>query len=97
MGAAKPLDKPARPGTGFKVLGEDDGGVANLSLLIDLEDLLARATRGPMAKMTLREQKVSLTQLLFSKDDDCAGSTSWTRARRSTVPIGWRRRARLCC
>jgi len=93
VGSMKPLDKPALPGTGFKVLGEegyDDGGVADLSLLIDLEDsvqrrkrgeneyftalkadLLPRATRGPMAKMTRREQKVSLAQLLFSEDDDC--------------------------
>ena len=64
--------------------------MADLSLLIDLEDsvqrrkrgeneyftalkadLLPRATRGPMAKMTRREQKVSLAQLLFSEDDDC--------------------------
>ena len=70
--------------------GYDDGGVADLSLLIDLEDsvqrrrrgeneyfqalkadLLPRATRGPMAKMTRREQKVSLAQLLFSENDDC--------------------------
>lgn len=93
VGSAKPLDKPALPGTGFKVIGSegyDDGGVADLSLLIDLEDsvqrrkrgeteyfsalrgdLLPRATRGPMAKMTRREQKVSLAQLLFSEDDDC--------------------------
>lgn len=93
VGSAKPLEKPALPGTGFKVLdteGYDDGGVADLSLLIDLEDsvqrrrrgeneyfsalkadLLPRATRGPMAKMTRREQKVSLAQLLFSEDDDC--------------------------
>lgn len=33
-------------------------------------DLLPRATRGPMAKMARREQKVSLAQLLFSEDDD---------------------------
>ena len=80
------------PGTGFKVLdgpGYDDGGVADLSLLIDLEDsvqrrrrgeneyftalkadLLPRATRGPMAKMSRREQKVSLAQLLFSEDEE---------------------------
>jgi len=92
VGSSKPLEKPALPGTGFKVLkgdGYDDGGVADLSLLIDLEDsvqrrkrgeteyftalkadLLPRATRGPMAKMTRREQKVSLAQLLFSEDDD---------------------------
>lgn len=93
VGSAKPIPKPALPGQGFKVLGldgYDDGGVADLSLLIDLEDsvqrrkrgeseyfaalkadLLPRATRGPMAKMTRREQKVSLAQLLFSEDDDC--------------------------
>eukprot|EP00568_Trieres_chinensis_P000849 CAMPEP_0183300210 /NCGR_PEP_ID=MMETSP0160_2-20130417/6710_1 /TAXON_ID=2839 ORGANISM="Odontella Sinensis, Strain Grunow 1884" /NCGR_SAMPLE_ID=MMETSP0160_2 /ASSEMBLY_ACC=CAM_ASM_000250 /LENGTH=418 /DNA_ID=CAMNT_0025462591 /DNA_START=260 /DNA_END=1516 /DNA_ORIENTATION=+ len=92
VGSAKPLEKPSLPGTGFKVLGDegyDDGGVADLSLLIDLEDsvqrrrrgeneyfqalradLLPRATKGPMAKMTRREQKVSLAQLLFSEDDD---------------------------
>jgi hypothetical protein len=86
------LNEPALPGTGFKILngtGYDDGGVADLSLLIDLEDsvqrrrrgeneyftalkadLLPRATRGPMAKMARREQKVSLAQLLFSEDDD---------------------------
>jgi len=93
VGSAKPLEKPALQGDGFKVLNEegyDDGGVADLSLLIDLEDsvqrrrrgeneyfqalkadLLPRATRGPMSKMTRREQKVSLAQLLFSEDDDC--------------------------
>jgi len=93
LGSAKILDEPALPGTGFKVLdseGYDDGGVADLSLLIDLEDsvqrrrrghneyfqalkadLLPRAVKGPMAKMTRREQKVSLAQLLFSEDDDC--------------------------
>eukprot|EP01082_Thalassiosira_pseudonana_P002860 g2483.t1 g2483 contig12:219501-219903(-) len=34
VGSAKPLDKPALPGTGFKVIGSegyDDGGVADLS------------------------------------------------------------------
>jgi hypothetical protein len=93
VGSAKTLDKPALPGSGFKILGEegyDDGGVADLSLLIDLEDsvqrrkrgeneyfsalradLLPRATRGPMAKQSRREQKVSLAQLLFSEDEDC--------------------------
>jgi len=91
VGSAKPLDKPSLPGTGFKVIGKDgydDGGVADLSLLIDLEDsvqrrkrgeneyftalkadLLPRATKGPMARMSRREQKVSLAQLLFSEDD----------------------------
>ena len=93
LGSAKTLDKPSLPGTGFKVIdgeGYDDGGVADLSLLIDLEDsvqrrrrgeneyfqslkadLLPRAVKGPMAKMTRREQKVSLAQLLFSEDDEC--------------------------
>uniref|UniRef100_A0A7S1VTS6 Uncharacterized protein n=1 Tax=Grammatophora oceanica TaxID=210454 RepID=A0A7S1VTS6_9STRA len=92
LGSAKGLPEPSLPGTGFKILdgeGYDDGGVADLSLLIDLEDnmqrrkrgeneyftalkadLLPRATRGPMAKMTRREQKVSLAQLLFSEDQD---------------------------
>mmetsp|Transcript_1935 Transcript_1935/g.2713 ORF Transcript_1935/g.2713 Transcript_1935/m.2713 type:complete len:424 (-) Transcript_1935:73-1344(-) len=91
-GSSKPLEAPALPGKGFKVIGGDgydDGGVADLSLLIDLEDsvqrrrrgeneyftalkadLLPRATKGPMASMTRREQKVSLAQLLFSEDDD---------------------------
>lgn len=92
LGSAKVLDSPALPGTGYKVLGGhgyDDGGVADLSLLIDLEDsvqrrrrgeneyftalkadLLPRATKGPMAKMSRREQKVSLAQLLFSEDEE---------------------------
>lgn len=91
-GSSKVLDNPSLPGTGFKVLkghGYDDGGVADLSLLIDLEDsvqrrrrgeneyftalkadLLPRATKGPMAKMSRREQKVSLAQLLFSEDEE---------------------------
>lgn len=80
------------PGMGFKVIdgpGYDDGGVADLSLLIDLEDsvqrrkrgdaeyftalhknLLPRATRGPMSRLSRRDQKVSLAQLLFSEDED---------------------------
>ena len=92
LGSAKALDTPKLPGNGFKILGGhgfDDGGIADLSLLIDLEDsvqrrrrgeneyftalkadLLPRATRGPMAKMSRREQKVSLAQLLFSEDDE---------------------------
>lgn len=87
------MDEPALPGSGFKIIngeGYDDGGVADLSLLIDLEDnvqrrrrgeteyfqalkadLLPRAVKGPMARMSRREQKVSLAQLLFSEDDDC--------------------------
>jgi tetratricopeptide (TPR) repeat protein len=92
LGSAKTLEQPGLPGTGFKVLngeGYDDGGVADLSLLIDLEDnvlrrrrgdneyftalkqdVLPRATKGPMARLTRREQKVSLAQLLFSEDED---------------------------
>lgn len=34
-------------------------------------DLLPRATVGPMADLTRRDQKVSLAQLLFSEDDKC--------------------------
>jgi len=92
LGSMKVLDSPSLPGNGFKILnahGYDDGGVADLSLLIDLEDsvqrrrrgeneyftalksdLLPRATKGPMAKMSRREQKVSLAQLLFSEDQE---------------------------
>lgn len=93
LGSAKILDEPTIKGDGFKVLGTegfDDGGVADLSLLIDLEDnvqrrrrgeneyfkalnadLLPRATKGPMGRMSRREQKVSLAQLLFSEAEDC--------------------------
>jgi len=49
LGSAKILDEPALPGSGFKVLdseGYDDGGVADLSLLIDLEDSVQRRRRG---------------------------------------------------
>lgn len=92
LGSAKVLDQPTIKGDGFKVLGTegyDDGGVADLSLLIDLEDnvqrrrrgeneyfkalqadLLPRATKGPMGRMSRREQKVSLAQLLFSEADE---------------------------
>lgn len=91
IGSAKVLEEPSLPGNGFKILGSpgyDDGGVADLSLLIDLNDSvtrrrrgeteyfsalkanrLPRATRGPMAKMARREQKVSLAQLLFAEDE----------------------------
>jgi hypothetical protein len=43
------LDQPSLAGAGFKVLGTegfDDGGVADLSLLIDLEDYVMRRRRG---------------------------------------------------
>jgi len=91
-GSAVPLETPALPGSSFKVLGTDrydDGGVGDLTLLIDLEDmvlrrkrgeneyfsalkadLLPRANYGSMARMSRREQKVSLAQLLFSEDND---------------------------
>lgn len=91
VGSSKPIDKPSLPGGSFKVLGEDsydDGGVKDLSLLIDLDDnvqrrrrgdseyfsaaranLLPRATRGPLARLDRREQKVHLAQLLFSEAD----------------------------
>jgi len=49
LGSAKALDEPALPGDGFKIIdgeGFDDGGVADLSLLIDLEDNVQRRRRG---------------------------------------------------
>lgn len=91
VGSAKLLDEPSLPGSGYKALdreGFDDGGVADLTLVIDLEDsvlrrkrgeneyfsalkadLLPRVTRGPMAQMTRREQKIKLAKLLFSEED----------------------------
>eukprot|EP00549_Striatella_unipunctata_P015856 CAMPEP_0118696674 /NCGR_PEP_ID=MMETSP0800-20121206/13996_1 /TAXON_ID=210618 ORGANISM="Striatella unipunctata, Strain CCMP2910" /NCGR_SAMPLE_ID=MMETSP0800 /ASSEMBLY_ACC=CAM_ASM_000638 /LENGTH=402 /DNA_ID=CAMNT_0006595849 /DNA_START=33 /DNA_END=1241 /DNA_ORIENTATION=- len=48
-GSSKILPAPALPGSGFKVLGDegyDDGGVADLSLLVDLEDSVQRRKRG---------------------------------------------------
>lgn len=91
IGSLKVLDEPSISGNGFKILGApgyDDGGVADLSLLIDLNDSvtrrrrgeteyfsalkvnsLPRATRGPMARMPRRDQKVSLAQLLFAEDE----------------------------
>lgn len=49
LGSAKALDEPTLPGSGFKIIndhGFDDGGVADLSLLIDLEDNVQRRRRG---------------------------------------------------
>jgi tetratricopeptide (TPR) repeat protein len=49
LGSSKALEEPALPGTGFKIIGDDgfdDGGVADLSLLIDLEDNVQRRRRG---------------------------------------------------
>ena len=49
LGSAKLLTDPKIPGSGFKALGEDgydDGGVADLTLVIDLEDTVLRRKRG---------------------------------------------------
>jgi len=49
VGSAKLLDEPSLPGTGYKALdqdGFDDGGVADLTLVIDLEDSVLRRKRG---------------------------------------------------
>lgn len=49
VGSSKALDEPTLPGSGFKIIdgeGFDDGGVADLSLLIDLEDNVQRRRRG---------------------------------------------------
>lgn len=86
------MNEPSLPGSGFKALdreGYDDGGVADLTLVIDLEDsvlrrkrgeneyftalkadLLPRVTRGALAAMTRREQKIKLAKLLFSEDEN---------------------------
>ncbi len=85
------LDQPAHPGNNSKALdhdGFDDGGVADLSLLIDLEDnvlrrkrgdtdyfaalkadLLPRLTKGQLANLSRRDQKVKLARLLFSEEE----------------------------
>lgn len=52
IGSAKLLDEPKIPGTGYKALdrdGYDDGGVADLTLVIDLEDSVMRRKRGENA------------------------------------------------
>ena len=91
VGSAKLLDEPSLPGSGYKALdreGYDDGGVADLTLVIDLEDsvlrrkrgeneyftalkadLLPRVTKGPLAQMSRREQKIKLAKLLFSEEE----------------------------
>jgi len=91
VGSAKLLDEPSLPGSGYKALdreGYDDGGVADLTLVIDLEDsvlrrkrgeneyftalkadLLPRVTKGQLAAMTRREQKIKLAKLLFSEEE----------------------------
>lgn len=96
------MDEPSLPGSGYKALdrdGFDDGGVADLTLVIDLEDsvlrrkrgeneyftalkadLLPRVTKGPLAHMTRREQKIKLAKLLFSEeehDEDKNPSEVW--------------------
>lgn len=85
------LEEPTLPGSGYKALdreGFDDGGVADLTLVIDLEDsvlrrkrgeneyfsalkadLLPRITRGQLASMSRREQKIKLAKLLFSEEE----------------------------
>lgn len=92
LGSAKLLNEPKTPGSGHKALdrdGYDDGGVADLTLVIDLEDsvlrrkrgetayftalkadLLPRVTKGQMAAMPRRDQKIRLAKLLFSDDED---------------------------
>jgi hypothetical protein len=85
------LEQPFLPGSGYKALdreGYDDGGVADLTLVIDLEDsvlrrkrgeneyftalkadLLPRVTKGHLANMTRREQKIKLAKFLFSEEE----------------------------
>ena len=49
VGSAKLLEEPSLPGSGYKALdreGFDDGGVADLTLVIDLEDSVLRRKRG---------------------------------------------------
>jgi hypothetical protein len=49
------LDEPKVPGSGYKALdreGYDDGGVADLTLVIDLEDSVLRRKRGENAYFT---------------------------------------------
>jgi hypothetical protein len=49
LGSAKLLDEPSLPGSGYKALnqeGYDDGGVADLTLVIDLDDSVLRRKRG---------------------------------------------------
>jgi len=49
VGSAKLLQQPSLPGTGYKALGQDgydDGGVADLTLVIDLDDSILRRKRG---------------------------------------------------
>lgn len=49
IGSSKLLEEPSLPGTGYKALnqdGYDDGGVADLTLVIDLDDSVLRRKRG---------------------------------------------------
>lgn len=49
IGSAKLLEEPSLPGSGYKALnqeGYDDGGVADLTLVIDLDDSVLRRKRG---------------------------------------------------
>jgi len=49
VGSSKLLNEPSLPGSGYKALnqeGYDDGGVADLTLVIDLDDSVLRRKRG---------------------------------------------------
>lgn len=55
LGSAKLLTEAKVPGSGFKAIdqdGYDDGGVADLTLVIDLEDSVMRRKRGENAYFT---------------------------------------------
>lgn len=49
----KPNEEPGLPGSNYKILGDtvgyDDGGVADLTLMLDLDDLVLRRKRGEKA------------------------------------------------
>lgn len=102
LGSSKLLEEPSLPGSGYKALnqeGYDDGGVADLTLVIDLDDnvlrrkrgeteyfqalkadLLPRVTKGALAPLPRRDQKIKLAKLLFSDeetDDDKNPSEVW--------------------
>uniref|UniRef100_A0A7S2NW59 Uncharacterized protein n=1 Tax=Leptocylindrus danicus TaxID=163516 RepID=A0A7S2NW59_9STRA len=52
VGSGKPVEQPGLPGENWKLLGGegyDDGGVADLTLLLDLEDVVLRRKRGDKA------------------------------------------------
>ena len=58
LGSLIPLTTPGLPGEGFSCLdvdGWDDGGVADLSLIIDLDDLALRRKKGDEAYFEAKE------------------------------------------